>query len=90
MVEDQIRAGGVWAIPSEPRYWVRPADGALVSVRTGRVRMPRAPKGRPASPVHSLGRTSRTARSLVAEALGTGAPPVTFVTTGLDGAGEGR
>lgn len=89
MTEGQIRAGGVWAIPSEPRYWVRPADGALVSVRTGRVRRPSAPKGRPGSLVHSLGRTSRTVRSLVAEALGTGAEPVTYVLEGLDLGPEG-
>ena len=66
--EEQIAAGGCWGIPGLETWWIRPLDGALVTVKSGRVRMPRASRGKGAL-VHSLGSTSRSAAALVRAAL---------------------
>lgn len=66
---EQIAAGGVWAIPGVDRYWIRPCDGARVHIRSGVASPPYVPKGRPGSPIHSLGSTTRTVASLVRAAL---------------------
>lgn len=87
--EDQIAAGGVWAIPGVDRYWIRPLDGARVNVRTGRASQPYRPPKRQGSPIHSLGGTSRTVASLVRAALeDPAAQPAAYFPPAREG-GEG-
>ena len=78
--EEQIAAGGVWAIPGVGSYWIRPLDGARVHVRTGAASRPYTHPSRPRSPIHSLGGTTRTVASLVRAALADpDAQPVTYL-----------